>query len=61
MPKASNNEKNKTKHPTSYKLTDTALDIVSQLSAKRGIAKSALIETLLRDEWHAEVEREKRR
>lgn len=49
------------KHPTSFKLSDTALDILSILASKRGIAKSALIENLLRDEWQAEVEREKRR
>lgn len=47
------------KHPTSYKLTDTALDIVSRLATKRGIAKSALIENLLRDAWQAEITRER--
>lgn len=43
------------KHPTSFKLTDTALDILSTLASKRGIAKSALIENLLRDEYQREV------
>lgn len=47
------------KHPTSFKLSDTALDILSTLASKRGIAKSALIENLLRDEYQAEIEREK--
>lgn len=46
----------RSKHPTSFKLTDTALDILSTLAPRRGIAKSALIENLLRKEWQAEAE-----
>lgn len=38
------------KHATSFKLSDTALGILSTLALKRGIAKSAVIENLLRDE-----------
>lgn len=39
------------KHPTSFKLSDTALDILADLSLERGIAKSAVIESLLREEY----------
>lgn len=49
------------KHPTSFKLTETALDILSALAAKRGVAKSALMENLLRAAWLAEIEHEKAR
>lgn len=42
--------KSVSKHPTSFKLTDTALDILADLALKRGVAKSAVIENLLRDE-----------
>lgn len=44
------NKKVVSKHPTSFKLSDTALDILTSLSIERGIAKSAVIENLLRDE-----------
>lgn len=49
------NNKPKIKHATSFKLTDTALDILADLALKRGIAKSAVIENLLRDEKYRET------
>lgn len=45
----------RSKHATSFKLTDTALDILADLALKRGIAKSAVIENLLRDEQARET------
>lgn len=38
------------KHPRSFKLSDTALDILAELAIAKGIAKSAVIENLLREE-----------
>jgi len=50
----------RSKRATSFKLTDTALGILSTLSTNRGIAKSAVIENLLRTEWQYELERERK-
>lgn len=40
------------KHPTSFKLSDTAVNVLAKLAIVRGIAKSAVIENLLREEWN---------
>lgn len=36
--------------PSSFKLTETALDILKTLSANRGQSQAAVLERLLRDE-----------
>jgi len=48
--KAEKAEESASKHPTSFKLSDTAKDILTYLARKRGIAKSAVIESLIREE-----------
>ncbi len=53
-------QREKPKRPTSFKLSDTALGILSTLAQKRGIAKSALIENLLRAEYRADRKRRAR-
>ena len=47
------------KHPTSFKLSDTALAILAELSIRRGIAKSAVVENLLREAQDKEDQRMK--
>lgn len=43
------------KRATSFKLSTTALDILSELAIERGIAKQAVIENLLRDAYRVEI------